>query len=282
MIHLCSILHLKFMLLNRKLKPLTLTGLITLSLITPSMVLAQTSDVNGQNSFTETLIAQTNVDSPSGGARMGDLLPDNWNFSPPRGTGTPRTESGGTRGDECLAKNKSIMLLVPPTNGSYTSSAYPSFYWYLPENNGIGLQFSLLDENYQKVYTVESDLEGLNTGAIMSVTLPDSMGLPPLAFNKAYHWQVTLVCDNLPSSNINSDITTIMRVPLSPNLQNQLQGSNLEQQVILYANAKPDPLWSDTLHSLMLLRRLEPNNPRVEQAWEKLLRSAQLEELLNH
>jgi hypothetical protein len=270
------------MLLNLKIKPLTLTGLIALSLITPSVVLAQTSDSNRQNSFTETLMAQTNFDTQPSGARMRDLLPDNWNFSPPRGTGTPRTESGGTRGDECLAKDKSIMLLVPPTNGSYTTTAYPSFYWYLPENNGVGIQFTLLDENYQKVYTIESDLQASNPGQFMSVTLPNSMGLPPLDFNKAYHWQVTLVCDQYYSSgNIYSDSSTIMRVPLSPNLENQLQGANLEQQVILYANAQPYPLWSDTLNALMLLRRLEPNNPRVEQAWEKLLKSAQLDELLS-
>ena len=116
----------------------------------------------------------------------------------------------------------------------------------------------------------------------MSISLPDNFGLQPLAINQKYTWEVSLICDRIYRlDNIKAE-SLVQRVPLSFTLENDLENATLEEQIILYANANPYPLWIDTLDSLMLLRRLEPNNQEVEEAWYKLLKTAQLDELISN
>jgi hypothetical protein len=262
---------------NLNSKAFALGILLTLGLVFPSVMVAQPPENEPpQNPFRQNTLR--------------DQLPSDWSFKAPRGIGSPdNTEGGATRGDgSCLAENESIMLLVPPTNISYTVSAYPTFSWYLPSNSAFALKFTLYDENYEEIYTVESNLgtssenNQINQPQIMSVTLPEYMGVKPLEFNKAYPWEVTLICNNFYRFQDIKAESTIERVPLSVTLQNDLLGASPTEKVVLYANANPYPLWTDTLNSLLFLRRLEPNNREFEQAWIQLLRSAQLDEALNN
>lgn len=242
----------------------------------------------GLNLANVSLAQAPNLENQLQNQSLTEQLPSNWNFKPPGGIGTPdNTEAGGTRGDSsCLTSDQSLILLVPPNNLNYTTNAYPSFAWYMPPNSASAVKFTLYDQNYQELYTVESSLpqspEQSKSGQIMSLSLPDSIGLQPLAINQQYPWEISLICDQVYRlDNVKAE-SIIERLPLSSSLENSLEGANLEQQIILYANADPYPFWSDTLTSLMNLRRLEPNNQEVEEAWDKLLRSANLDQVISH
>lgn len=263
----------KFSKLN--LKSFTLVGLLTLGLNFPLVSLAQApEEITPEPSLTH--------------QSLRDQLPSDWSFTPPGGIGHPdNTEAGGTRGESsCVSPDQSLILLTPPTNITYTTSAYPSFTWYVPSNSASSLKFTLYDENYQAIYTVESNLDPSSpqskTGQIMSFSLPEYMGLQPLEINQQYTWEISLICDKIYRLEDIKAESIIQRVPLSSTLENELQGASLAEQVVLYANADPYPLWTDTLNSLMLLRRLEPNNQEVEEAWQKLLISAHLDELISN
>ena len=252
-------------LLKKNLKLFTFTGLLTLGLIFPSVILAQQS------------------------GNLSQEIPSDWSFTPPSGIGDPdNTEGGATRGNgSCLEDNQSIALLVPPLSKTYTTNAYPTFSWYLPSNNAYAIKFVLYDEDFNIIYNAESNLEEAlqdnpsEEGQIMSITLPQNFGMQPLEISHEYTWEVSLICDNLYSYQDIKTESKIERVPLNNTLARNLQGASLEEQVALYANSDPYPLWIDTLDTLMSLRRLQPNNIEVEQAWIELLRSAELEDLTN-
>ncbi len=256
------------------LKSLPLVGLLSLGLNFPLASLAQQP---------EEIIPEPSFEPQS----LVDQLPSDWSFSAPDNIGHPdNTEAGGTRGESsCLSSDQSLILLTPPTNTSYTTRAYPSFTWYVPPNSASILKFTLYDENYQTIYTLESNLDPSSTiaktGQIMSFSFPEYIGLQPLEINQQYTWEVSLICDKIYRLEDIKVESVIQRVPLSSTLENELEDANLAEQVVLYANADPYPLWTDTLNSLMLLRRLEPNNQEVEEAWQKLLRSAHLDEIIS-
>jgi len=115
----------------------------------------------------------------------------------------------------------------------------------------------------------------------MSLSLPEGIALAPLTINQEYPWEISLICDQIYRLDDVKAESIIERVPLSFSLENRLQTANLEEQIVIYANADPYPLWSDTLNSLLTLRRLEPHNQEVEQAWEQLLRSVELDQVIS-
>lgn len=228
-------------------------------------------------------------------------LPDSWNFDPPNRGNPDNREGGATRGPDCVpdptGKNptKYITLLGPewesqpksntrsllnagPKPGvSSTISAYPTFYWYVPETTARSMKFALREfvgqnagdeDGYREIYTTTFAIAG-NPG-IVSLRLPPYASLSPLEVGKEYSWKLTLVCD---SENDISVAGSIKRVPVDPLLANRIATATLEQRVELYADAQ---LWQETLTSLAELRRLRPNDPTIAIAWEKLLKSAGL------
>jgi len=66
----------------------------------------------------------------------------------------------------------------------------------------------------------------------------------------------------------------LKRVELDPTLARRIQQATPEQRVALYAEKR---LWNETLASLIELRRANPNDQNLADAWGKLLTSVGLD-----
>ncbi|NES81294.1 MAG: DUF928 domain-containing protein [Moorea sp. SIO2B7] len=205
-------------------------------------------------------------------------LPNEWEFSTPRGVGKPGGRQGAATRGGCISSNQQLTALVPLSGKALTASSYPTFFWSLPPTSAKKVEFILEDENDNEIYVTEYLLEELDsetdsTNRIIGLTLPKFAGLKPLETGKEYHWKLTLICDLSESTGINVE-ATIQRVELDPILARQIQEATPEERVTIYAKER---LWNETLTTLFELRRSNPNDPELAAAWQKLLNSVQLQ-----
>ncbi|MBD1881944.1 DUF928 domain-containing protein [Coleofasciculus sp. FACHB-T130] len=202
------------------------------------------------------------------------LLPDNLNFKPPeRGTPDGR-ERGATRGgcqNPALAPKSASLAALTPLDVGLTVAEYPTFSWYMAETSAREAEFLLRDANDREVYKAKFALAG--KPGIYSLNLPPSANLPPLAQDKEYHWDVSVICD---ANNREKDMVVggaIKRIAPDSALVRQIQRATLQERVGLYAQAR---LWHETLATLLELRRLNPNDSTLASDWKKLLLSVEL------
>lgn len=203
---------------------------------------------------------------------------------PPSGTGTPDNRQGGaTRGplicpgDEPLATgNKELTALIPKYSVGKTIAAHPTFSWYVPPTLAKAVEFVLFDEKKEEeIYSTRLAIAARQPG-IISLQLPASANLLPLQVGKEYSWEFALVCNSLDRSADTWVEGKIQRVQPNPDLVSKIQQANPQQRVALYAQNK---LWYETVAALVELRRLNPNDPTLAEAWEKLLASVELNDL---
>ncbi len=222
---------------------------------------------------------------------LASRLPDRWessDFRPPRRIGSPsRTQGGGTRPTTprpCVTQDQPVVV-APQTEQQglrvgKTSQAYPVLFWYLPPTTAPRVEVALYDEEDQEIYSAYYTLANSSGGQIMHTPLPETLGIQPLAFDKIYRWEVTLVCD--PMNRV-FDINTIgyvQRVAVDSHLQANLDDSDGAERVVAAAGAK---LWYDAIATLEQLRRASTSNPselaNIEAAWSRLLDLADLSRL---
>ncbi len=138
-------------------------------------------------------------------------------------------------------------------------------------------------------------------GQVMSLQIPQQVGIPPLTVGSIYRWEVSLICD---INNRTRDLHTkgyVQRLLSNPDLNAQIQQASPLEQVFIYANAR---LWYETLASAIRLQPdqanqisqtssaanplLTPLNPEtgsrredenIEAIWVALLNSAGLEQI---
>lgn len=205
-------------------------------------------------------------------------------WEPTSGTGAPDNRQGGaTRGplicpgDEQLAKgNKELTALIPKYSVGKTIAAHPTFSWYVPPTLAKAVEFVLFDEKKEEeIYSTRLAIAARQPG-IISLQLPASANLLPLQVGKKYSWEFALVCNSLDRSADTWVEGKIQRVQPNPDLVSKIQQANPQQRVALYAQNK---LWYETVAALVELRRLNPNDPTLAEAWEKLLASVELNDL---
>ena len=256
--------------IKRSSKINTLAGLLALGLVmnTSALVLAE--------SFPPSLSSK---------------LPAQWEFGDnlPGNPGTPDGREGGaSRGpDDCIKRGKDenkegknenkekLIALVPASGVGATVAKYPTFYWYLPPNNARAVDFFLW-EGDQQVYSTRLAIAPDQSG-FMSLQLPAFPALLPLKAGHQYKWNLGLICNpSDPSANIYITNDMVLRVEKSPNLPGRSDNLPLQAQLALYAKSH---LWYETLNTLAELRRLNPKDAAVADAWTKLLRSVDLEKI---
>lgn len=175
-----------------------------------------------------------------------------------------------------------VVILVPETAKTLTASANPTFYWYLPPNNGAAVEFSLADAQNRKIYTTqyiitENTLDPNNSDRIMGLQMPNTPSFPGLKTGQEYIWEVKLIC-NLNEPNLQVGARGVIeRIPIDPQLHSSLGIASAENKLGLYANAN---LWHETINTLINLRRQKPDDPEVKAAWQKLMESANLTTLI--
>ena len=184
-----------------------------------------------------------------------------------------RRVGGGTRRGGCADAQKPLTALIPESNLWVTTAAYPSFFFYVPQSaNSQVVEFVLRDENDNQVYEENMSLSG--QAGIVSVSLPQSRSLPPLAMNQNYHWYFSIVCDPQNRSNDLVVEGWIQRVEITATLARELEGATQSEQVALYLNAG---IWHDAMATLAQMRRTSSNDLVVVADWTKLLHSVGLD-----
>ncbi len=238
---------------------------------------------------------------------LSSQLPEQWgenSFSLPRtsGPGAPvNTQGGGTRGPCFEGVKKPVALVPAPQMGETTGigetvAEYPTIFWYMPkispkdaEAPAIDFVLKVSDKQqdlgkpmpiiYSAKYALAKSDEGVvGTPGIMSLSLAPSNfpSLSPLEIDKEYYWELATSC-NYTDSDLGDNIYVdgrLKRVEPDPTLARRIQQATPEQRVALYAEKR---LWYNTLASLVELRRANPNDQNLADAWDKLLSSAGLD-----
>jgi hypothetical protein len=220
-----------------------------------------------------------NVNSQSRSSSLSNRIPGKWRFNAPSSIGIPRGREGGaTRG--CSTQGPHL-LLVPEANKVLTASSNPTFYWYLPPNNAAAVEFSLRDAEDRELYNTryllgDDSLNQKDSGRIMGLQLPISDSFGGLEIGKEYIWEVVVICELDNPSYQNGAIGVVERIAITNDLRNKLQNSSVEEQLGLYIDAN---LWYETVNMMINLRRIKPDDPEVESAWNKLMDSINLPEV---
>lgn len=208
---------------------------------------------------------------------------------PDLGGGAPQggtRRAGGTRGD-CPAVNLPLTALVPivQTNSaksqnpilslstsesvsSLTGTEHPTFWFYNPYSGKYPVEFVLVDDKGNEVYTTSLTVSTTKSG-IVGFKLPSAA--PGLKVNKWYRWYLSIYCnqDNPPSVD-----GWVRRVVVNSSLKSQIEQATPQESVALYNKAN---LWQDAITTLAELRRQKPNDATLRQEWATLLRSIGLE-----
>ncbi|MEB3337918.1 MAG: DUF928 domain-containing protein, partial [Leptolyngbyaceae bacterium] len=178
---------------------------------------------------------------------------------------------GGATRNFCVAGNLPLATLTPPNRLGLTTGSRPTFYLHVPQTSAKSAELVIKDINNQDVYRTSFPLDR-NTSGIMSVQLPESA--PPLEVNQYYRWYFSLVCR--PSDRLEDVFVSawVQRIEPDRGLAQALQQTNVRQRASLYAE---NGVWYDALSSLVQLRRLNPNDPKVTTEWSEFLESVGLE-----
>lgn len=200
----------------------------------------------------------------------------------------PGRQRGGARRRDCpeTSREFAVAALVPVTEvqtqtlpetyvGGNTTAEHPTFWFYVPYSLSADLsaEFILQDDTGENIYQIASaDFPASEqTPGIIGISLPPTIA--PLEIGRVYQWYFKLNCELEAPIYVQGGVE---RIPLDPNLANQLANASPQEQVNLYlANG----IWYDAATVLAQLRRTDATNAAIESAWINLLRSIGLEDI---
>lgn len=220
------------------------------------------------------------VPSVQGQNSLSSKISNRWQFRPPINLGVPTGREGGaTRG--CDTRGSLLPIVPDPVKG-LTISANPAFYWYLPPTEAAAIEFSLRDDQDQELYKtrqllVENSYKQNGSGKIMGLQLSPSDTFTGLEIGREYVWEVVLICDLDNPTQERGTIGIVERITPSNELVSSLQNTTTQQQLEIYLDAN---LWYETVDSMIDLHRESPTNPEVAIAWQKLMESVDLPEVV--
>lgn len=206
---------------------------------------------------------------------------------PARGSPVGRRR-GGTSRNNCPSLEPPLTALVPgeeistglAQSNSYlasTVSENPTFWFYipkLPDQMRTG-EFILQTEAGEDLKRTQIKLP--STEGAIAITLPSNSKYS-LAIGKKYHWYFKIYCgESIPDSDYSFVDAWIERIPLSPDLKNQLQTTNLADYLIY----RDRHIWYDALTSLGQRIKTNPNDNKLKTDWVDLLTSVNLSHLSN-
>lgn len=142
--------------------------------------------------------------------------------------------------EACLT-DSAAFAFVPESEVAQTTTvnAYPHVVWRLPENQAESLQIRVTDFDDQELYfwdyplSHDPEAEPQNFG-LMSLQVPRTMAVTPLALDETQTWEMTLVCDG---GDRRQDIVItqeITRVALNETLASQLKTASKLEKVDFY------------------------------------------------
>jgi len=230
---------------------------------------------------------------------LSSLIPEQWEVLPATDSNNDVRhdfrQGVGACGGCVVPRGTPATTLVPLSGIGKTVAEYPTLFWYLPKATGWGIEFSLKDVNNQEVYStkyafthyIEENSDGyeveiaVGTPGIISLQLPGLATrpplLPPLEIGRKYNWWLKIICEPLDRPDRSGDIYiegAIKRVPFNPLDKRFLTQATPEERLAFYTKER---IWYETVDTLMELRRERPDDQDVTDAWNKLLKSVELE-----
>lgn len=192
-------------------------------------------------------------------------------FTSPPGQGVPKgTAGGGSRKPFCLvppSSRETFLALAPAQFMGLTAHENPSVWVYVPNTTAQTLEFSLFTQDQEGIYQTKVPV---SAPGLLKITLPKGA---TLTTGKSYYWTAALICDPKQRTNDWWVGGWIQQQPLSTDLQRQLAGATIEQQVTLYAQTK---FWYEALNGYLDLQQTQPSNPKLSELWTDLLQAAEL------
>ena len=175
------------------------------------------------------------------------------------------TAAGGRRGG-CVSGKYPIKAFTPSDdNYIKTVSSQPQLFVYLPKTKAKLLQFTIKEDNGEKVNIQEIPV--VKGDYVMKINLPDNVDLET---NKKYQWEVSLVCNPMSINTANYTKGTIERVPLTTEVKTKLSDNEeVIEQARIYANQN---IWSETLSLVSTVKESQPEK------WKQLLTSVGLQD----
>jgi hypothetical protein len=202
-------------------------------------------------------------------------------FKPP-GTQAPQRSSGGASRDGNICgftttkatNSVTVTPLIPTTNIGLTVAEHPTIFVYVPGTKAQQALFTLQDDGSKTYYQTTLNLP--QKPGVMEVKLPSSV--PALKTGKNYKWSLVMICTEELETDSPWVGGWIHRVEADRSLINQ---SNRPISLDLISKLAETGIWYDSLSMLAELRRSQPNNLSLKNAWEELLKSADLNVVAN-
>jgi hypothetical protein len=178
----------------------------------------------------------------------------------PRGNRTTNGGGLGNNSESCQLK-QSIVALIPEPNPVFTTSEYPTFWFYIPEvpSNITIANFAILTQD-EKTEIYRGSVQLPKKPGIIGIAIPPAQK-SILAEGKFYHWYFELKCDADETADLSVN-GWIQKIALNPENQRKIQAGTLH-------------IWYDNLTNLATRRLAEPQSRQLQKDWENLLRSAQ-------
>jgi hypothetical protein len=156
-----------------------------------------------------------------------------------RGT-TQTSGGGGTRGGSCFTKANTGLRIVAPSLDTFTVTANPSLFVYVPDTKDAEGEFVLVNREGDVIYDQSVAIpEGDN---ILAIAIPEKVSLEP---GGEYAWAFALNCtidDQTVGAAVEAGLT---RKELTPEASKQIEKvSDPLEKANVYAS---QGIWQDTL-----------------------------------
>jgi hypothetical protein len=212
------------------------------------------------------------------------ILPSMAKYRPPSDLQLPGGRQGAATRSGCEMNQFAFAPVLPVSNYGQTTAEYPTVYWYQANHRFSWARFELYATQSMKrdEYPLYSTTFHLGKKSpLASLTLPAQSGLPPLEIGQTYLWKVTLICsqqgpdDDTANGSQSSVQGWITRVEPRATLESQL--ANADRKYDVYA---ANGLWYDAIRDLATLRQQRPQDARLTQDWQALIKETSLASLV--
>ncbi|MGF2036845.1 MAG: DUF928 domain-containing protein [Nostoc sp. CmiVER01] len=168
-------------------------------------------------------------------------------------------------------RNKSIIGIVE----GLTTSERPTFWFYIPYTKDLSnsnAEFSVQDSAENDVYRNAIALP--SKPSVIGISFPSTASLE---VDKTYRWYLKVYCNKEAASIPVYVEGDIKRVNLDSRVIQQIEAANEpRQKIIIYAEKG---IWFDALNMLAQIRISNYRDASVEEDWQSLLRSINLDNI---
>lgn len=169
-------------------------------------------------------------------------------------------------------KNKSIIGIVE----GLTTSERPTFWFYIPYTKDLSnssAEFSLQDSAENDVYRNAIALP--SKPSVIGISLPSTAA--SLEVDKTYRWYLKVHCNKEEASIPVYVEGDIKRINLDSRVIQQIKAANEPRQKIIIFAEKG--IWFDALNMLAQIRISNYRDASVEEDWQSLLQSINLDNI---